>query len=75
MYEIISPKLRAARVSEAKPTGTSFEEAVELPSAVGKEELEMCAGDIPVCVQCGVQQGGGSRGVQQGVQQGLVWPP
>ena len=53
MYEIISPKLRAARVSEAKPTGTSFEEAVELPSAVGKEELEMCAGDIPVCVQCG----------------------
>ena len=53
MYEIILPKLRVARVSEVKPTGTSLEEVVELPRGVGKEELEVCAGDIPVCVRCG----------------------
>ncbi len=53
MYEISLPKLRVARVSEVKPTGTSLEEVVELPREVGKEELEVCAGDIPVCVQCG----------------------
>ncbi len=52
-YEIILPKLRVARVSEVKPTVTSLEEVVELPRGVGKEEFEVCAGDIPACVQCG----------------------
>ena len=53
LYELILPKLRVARVSEVKPTSTSLEEVVELPREAGKEELEVCAGDIPVCVQCG----------------------
>ena len=47
MYEIISPKLRVAGVSEAKPTGTSFEEAVELPSVVEKGGPVMCAEGTP----------------------------
>ena len=33
-------RLRGAEVSEAKPTGTSLEEVVGLPSGVEKEELE-----------------------------------
>ena len=39
--------------ADRKPTDATLEEAVELPSGVEKEEPEMCAEDIPVCVQCG----------------------